>query len=502
MRGRDAKFLVPLVTASFVLRVFKIGSQSLWVDEILTLEKTIPKPGLTIWDYLKYNIQGPLHSFVVYCAHFVSTSDAWLRLPSAIAGAAAVYYFYRWTEIWLGRPIARLAALMLAVHPLHIQYSQEVRAYSFLVFFVTFSAYYLHRMLARETRSGTVAYVIGTGFAALSNFSAAFIYAVQSLIYIVRRGFSSQRLLRWILVSLAILVIISPWVYRIYAIIDVPKLVTPVKPGELSEEQRLRGGTTITASAIPYLMYTYSVGTTLGPSTRELHNETAITSVLREYALSVVWVAVIFGFLFVAGFWSLLRGAPTQALQAALYIFVPLILLLALNWQNAKAFNVRYLLVSLPAYVCVVAAGLRSLPRMARKLLTAAVFLTLLMSLGNYYFNPRYAKEDVRSAASYVSAGIQDNECVLAPTVGLVFKHYFTKPNTIYYISAHEGTPPAVVEERIARTMGDCDVVWYVRSREWDSDPAGEIPLALEKAYKETERVYGMTGVQVFKYER
>ncbi len=502
MKGKDATFLVPLVLASFVLRVFKIGSQSLWVDEILTLEKTIPKPGLAIWDYLPYNIQGPLHSFVVYCMHLVNGSDAWLRLPSAIAGAAAIYYFYRWTEIWLGRPIARIAAVILAIHPLHIQYSQEVRAYSFLVFFVTFSAYYFHRMLARETRGGIAAYIVGTGFAALSNFSAAFVYAVQSLIYLVRRGFSSRRLVTWVVVSLAILVIISPWVYRIVVVIDVPKLVTPVKPGELSETQRLRGSTTITPSAVPYLMYTYSVGTTLGPSTRELHTTATLASVMKEHALPVIWVAVVFGFLFVAGFWSLLRGAPAQAVQASLYIFVPLVLLLGLNWQNAKAFNARYLLVSLPAYVCVIAAGIRSLPRFPRKLAAAIVFPTLLISLSNYYFNPQYAKEDVRGAADYVNAHIEENECVLAPTVGLVFKHYFEKPNTIYYVSAPAGTPSAVTEERVARWMGECEVVWYVRSREWDSDPSGDIPRALGKTYRETESVYGMTGVQVFKYER
>lgn len=502
MKAKDAKFLVPVILVSLVLRAFRIGAQSLWVDEILTLEKTIPKPGLTIWDYLFYNLQGPLHSFVVWCIHFVSSSDAWLRLPSAIAGAAAVYYFYRWTEVWLGRPVARLATVILAIHPLHIQYSQEVRAYSFLVFFVTFSAYHFHRMLARETRSGIAAYIIGTAFAALSNFSAAFIYAVQSVIYVVRRGFSSRRLLRWVLVSLAILVIISPWVYRIYVVIDVPKLVTPVKPGELAEEQRLRGSTTVTPSAVPYLMYTYSVGATLGPSTRELHAATTLASVMKEHALAVVWVAVVFGFLFLAGFWNLLRGGPTQAGQAALYIFVPLVLLLALNWQNAKAFNARYLLVSLPAYVCVVAAGLRSLPGMSRKLATAAVVATLLVSLSNYYFNSRYAKEDVRGAASYVSANIEEGECILAPTVGLVFKHYFDKPNTIYYTAAPAGMPSAVVEKSLTRTIGECSVVWYVRGREWDSDPSGELSRALEKSYKETERVYGLTGVQVFKYER
>jgi hypothetical protein len=502
MNRKDARFLVILVVASLALRIFRIGSQSLWVDEIITLGKSIPKPGLTIWDYLKYNIQGPLHSLVVYCIHFVSVNDGWLRLPGAVAGAASVYYFYRWTELWLGKPIARLAAVMLAIHPLHIQYSQEVRAYSFLVFFVTFSGYYFQRMLARETRNETVPYVLGIGLAALSNFSAAFIYAVQSIVYIVRRGFSARRLARWLAVSLAILVIISPWVYRIYVVIDVPKLVTPVKPGELSEGERLRGGTTVTADAIPYLMYVFSVGTTLGPSTRELHAKTTVASVLRGHWLPVVWVALVFGCLVVAGFWSLGRGGGARSAQAALYIFVPLLLLLGLCWQNAKAFNVRYLLVSLPAYICVVSAGVLWLPGRLKKLVTVLVFLTLSLSLGNYYFNARYAKEDVRGAARYLETRIQEGECIVAPTVTEVFEHYFNKQNPVYRIGAPPGTSQRVVDENLSLKLGDCRAVWYVRSREWVNDPDGELSLALGRIYKETARFDGLAGVQMVKYER
>ncbi len=502
MNRRDTRFIFLLTAVAFALRAFKIGSQSLWVDEIITLGKSIPKPGLGIWDYLKYNLQGPLHAFVIYCIHFVSTGDGWLRLPSAVAGAASVYYFYRWTASWLGVPTARLAAVLLAVHPLHIQYSQEVRAYGFLVFFVTFSAYHLHRMLADESRRGAAAYVFGIALAALSNFSAAFIYAVHSIFYLVRRGFTSRRLGRWVAVSFAILVLISPWVYRIYVVIDVHKLVTPVKPGELSNEQRLRGETTITAAAIPYLFYVFSAGTSLGPSTRELHSRTTLPSVFRGHWLSVAWVALLFGSLAAAGLWGLARSSRARAVEAALYIVVPLVLLLALCWQNAKAFNPRYLLVSLPAFICLIAAGVRSLPGVTKPAAAVLVFATLLFSLGNYYFNPRYEKEDVRGAARYIEDNIQDGECVLAPTVAEVFEHYFQKPNRVYRTGAPAGTSRAALTEKLGSVFENCSGVWYVRSREWENDPNGDVSAALGAVYTGKETIEGFSGVELLRFER
>jgi mannosyltransferase len=502
MVRKDARFVTALVTGALALRLFKLGSQSLWVDEIISINKSIPKPGLGIWDYLKYNIQGPIHSLVVFLIHFVSVGDAWLRVPSVLAGVGAVYYLYRWAELWLGRPIARIAAIMLAVHPLHIQYSQEVRAYGFLVFFVTFAGYHFHRMLERESKRDAASYAVGTALAALSNFSAAFIYAVQSVLYLARRGFTARRIVRWIVVSLVILVLILPWVYRIWVVIDVHKLVTPVKPGELATEQRLRGETTVTADAIPYLFYVFSVGMTLGPSTRELHVRTGIAQVLRAHWVPIVWVVLVFGLLILAGLRTLRRMGGGRLFQALLYVLLPLALVLALNWQNAKAFNARYLLVSLPVFVSIVAAGIVGLPGFAKKAAIACVFATLAASLFNYYFNGAYAKEDIRDAARYVEDRIQPGDCVLAPTVGEVFEHYFRKSNTVCRVGASARPSPEVLAERLGTTLAACGRVWYVRSREWDNDPDGELAAVLGGMYRETARLEGLPGVVIVTYER
>jgi hypothetical protein len=188
--------------------------------------------------------------------------------------------------------------------------------------------------------------------------------------------------------------------------------------------------------------------------------------------------------------------------QAALYIVLPLALLLAISWQNAKPFNVRYMLVALPAYVCLVAAGLEALPFFWKRAAAVLVFVTLAVSLQNYYFNPRYAKEDVRGAARYVEARIAEGECVLAPIVTEVFQHYFGKPNPVRFVAAPAGIPRDVLEERLGRHLDGCGAVWFVRSRQWDSDPEGELIDALGRLYRETARTDEFTGVEIRKYER
>jgi hypothetical protein len=303
-------------------------------------------------------------------------------------------------------------------------------------------------------------------------------------------------------VSLAILILISRWVYRIRVVIDVQKLVTPVKPGELAAEERLRGETTVTADAVPYLLYVFSVGMSLGPSTRDLHLQAGMASVMHEHWAAIVWTALLFGLLALAGVWNLLRMGGGRCVQALLYVLVPLLLLLALNWQNAKAFNARYLLVSLPAYICIVAVGLSALPGSFKKAAMAFVFATLAVSLFNYYFNGRYAKEDIRGAARVVEDRIQTGECVLAPTVAEVFEHYFRKDNPVYRTGASSRPPRVILEERLEKTLAGCPKVWYVRSREWDNDPEGELAGALGRMYREAARIEGLPGVAIVAYER
>jgi uncharacterized membrane protein len=500
MKKNDLRFVLFSCAVALVLRLFRIDSQSLWIDEILTLKMSDPQPGLNIWDYARFNIHGPLHAFVVYLFRFISFNDGWLRVPSAIAGAAAVYYFYRWIGIWLGTRIARFATLLLVFHPLHIYYSQELRNYSFLFFFATFSSYYLHRLLGRRSRRDYVLYVLAIAGAALSNFSAAFLFVVHTVLYVVRKGSGAKRVARWVLVSIAILVLISPWVYRIYTYIDVGALVTPVMPGQISTTERLRGETTVSAAAIPFAIYSFSAGFSLGPSLRELHGDASMPSVIRGHFGTVLWVAVLFGSLAVRGLVCAVRRRLPWV-SVLLYLLMPMALTMLLSWQNAKVFNVRYVLVALPAYLSLVAIGLASLRTRWAALLSAAVVVTLAVSSVNYYYNGRYARENVRQAVRDLESRIGPEECIFVPSVREVVEYYFRKPNPVYAVFAPPGTSQERIDAQLDKLFANCDAFWYVRAREWVDDPGGRFLPALRERYSEME-VIEYEGVAVYHFAR
>jgi len=338
MSGKEKKIIVTILAAAALLRVFRIGRQSLWVDEILTLSVSDPKSGLTIWDYLKFNMHGPLHSFVVYLFNLINSSDGWLRLPSAAAGVAGVYYFFKWISLWIDRKTAMVGCLLLAVSPMHIYYSQELRNYSFLIMFAMIACCYFHEYLLNGKKRSLAGYCLAVALAALSNFTAAFLFAAHTLIYFMHKKIRKDTLLRWLLVSICILLLISPWVYRIYIVIDFSRLITPIMPGELSDTERLRGPTTITLSAVPYGFYALSSGFSLGPSLRFLHQRPDIMHVLRAYGFWISLVALSFGTVFVIGFWRFVKQRKYW-MELSIYILTPVTLTVLLCWQKCQGFQ-------------------------------------------------------------------------------------------------------------------------------------------------------------------
>ncbi len=499
MRWTTRRFLAAVSALALGLRLFRLGHQSLWVDEIFTLTVATPKPGYPIYQLLAHNVHGPLHTFVVYLFRFFGENDAWVRLPSALAGAASPGLLYAWTRRRVDERVARAAAVILALHPLHVWYSQELRNYAFLVAFACAAMVAFDRLCDAARRGEAfrpIRYALAMAGALLSNFSAAFLAAAQTLLWFARGGFTRRNVLRWVITALVVLVLIAPWAYRLWVILDVGRLVTPVSPGEIAPQERLRGETTFTLAAVPYAAWTFCAGFTLGPSLRELHVDPVLGDVVRRHAGEIAAVAIVFGVLALSG----IRGARRRGVAGMLsaYLVLPLVLCLFLAWQNAKAFNVRYVLVALPAWCVVLATGLEELPRRARVAVAAGALAVIAASLGNLYANPRYAREDVRGAMRYVEAHGASDDCVLAPTVVEVAQHYAVRPERVHAFYG-AGVSEESRRRQLDEAFAGCKTLWYVRARPWVEDADGWLLRELPRRGRETERIE-FAGVTLVRY--
>ncbi|WP_238613390.1 glycosyltransferase family 39 protein [Candidatus Oscillochloris fontis] len=138
MRRLQHPLVAPLVLFGFALalRLYHLDAQSLWLDEGSSWQvANLPWADL-LRDLVSPSAAYPLyHLLLKLWIMLAGDSEAMLRLPSALAGAAAVPVIYLAGRV--GNPHARLAplasALIAMVGPFPLWYAQEAKAYSLLL---------------------------------------------------------------------------------------------------------------------------------------------------------------------------------------------------------------------------------------------------------------------------------------------------------------------------------------------------------------------------------
>jgi mannosyltransferase len=182
--------LVGIVALGAGLRLWSLGRQSLWYDEWLTTEAIAGG-----WRDLASNVANreglPLPYFVILWpwSRLFGVSEAALRLPSALAGIAAIpAAAAACRELRLPRAAGRLAALIVAVHPTLVWYSQEARSYSFLALFGALSIWAMARVLNDgTTRSYLLWGGVGVGLVAAHYYGTFLVVAGAATLLLLRR---------------------------------------------------------------------------------------------------------------------------------------------------------------------------------------------------------------------------------------------------------------------------------------------------------------------------
>ena len=150
-RGALQLALLGLIVLGALLRFYGLGSQSLWVDEVMTLRAANVGGEMGLRTAL-WNIQGPFHTALVRWVSMFSTSEAALRCLSAVAGVAVIPVVYLLGRDMVDRKAGLMAAALLAVSPFAVWYSQEVRNYSFVILFAATSTLLAWRILTGRGR--------------------------------------------------------------------------------------------------------------------------------------------------------------------------------------------------------------------------------------------------------------------------------------------------------------------------------------------------------------
>jgi Dolichyl-phosphate-mannose-protein mannosyltransferase len=136
-RGRETWLLLALILLGFGLRVLRLEFQPLWWDEGYSVWFATHPLGQLV-ALTAQDIHPPLYYALLHgWTSLLGTGPVALRLLSVFAGVLLIPAVYRAARCMFSSRAALLAALLAAINPLAIFYSQEIRMYGLVALLST-----------------------------------------------------------------------------------------------------------------------------------------------------------------------------------------------------------------------------------------------------------------------------------------------------------------------------------------------------------------------------
>ena len=147
-------FILIVLLGTF-LRFYNIGAESFWLDEgatALTIKSHTVKEifyntatkGQILPEYYESSTDLPPYYVVLKIwSNIFGLSEASLRSLSAIFGSLSIIIVYLLSKELFNQKVSLIAALIMSLNTVMIEYSQEARLYSSLILIVLLSGYSL-----------------------------------------------------------------------------------------------------------------------------------------------------------------------------------------------------------------------------------------------------------------------------------------------------------------------------------------------------------------------
>lgn len=170
---KENYWLTIILIAAAILRIYHADFQSIWLDEILTMNNSNPKltlkqfyDGIMFWEFIPH-----LYFLVLrFLFEIFGFTTLVARVFSAIIGVVGVYAIYLFAKELFNKKSGLIAGALLCVNFFHISYSQEMRPYGMLFLFTVLAFYRLVIFIKKPTLLNAVFYGIFAGLIVNSHF--------------------------------------------------------------------------------------------------------------------------------------------------------------------------------------------------------------------------------------------------------------------------------------------------------------------------------------------
>ncbi len=500
--------LLILVLAAF-LRFYRLDAQSLWADEGNSVSLSGRSLDL-ITAGAAHDIHPPLYYYLLhFWMRVFGSSEFAVRALSALLGTALVYLTYllgrHLSNYWLGL----VAAFLSAISPFQVYYSQEARMYILLAALSALSVYSFLRFLEAEGSSTrnpkpktqnpylwAGLYILATTLSLYTHYSFPIVILMENLFYVIwlaisrRQGRGRGRVLRWVVIQLAIVAFYWPWL--------------PTAFRQVSNWPSISQ-----AHGLLFVVQEAFRLFSLGPAAGVQYTSFLLLG---------------FAAIFIAGVWPRTRRAIEHKslmphflvyLLPLFYCLFPVLMMYVLSLLR-PAYRPKFFLVGSPAFCLILAQGIIRLSKLAgtkhlitRYLLpvTCLIFITVASnrSLQNYYFDPQYARDDYRGIAQYIAVLEREGDAVLlnAPNQWEIFTYYYGRVSRgdtpVYPLPRSRPLDEAQTAEELTEIAAEHNRIFAVLWAVDESDPGRFVEGWLaERAYKALDTWYGGVRLAIY----
>lgn len=491
-------YLFTVTVAAVLVRLWYLTDRNIWYDEAVSISiARLPWSGL--WEVVtRKEANSGLYFLLLKTWMAFSESPAWVRGLSVIFGVATIPLLYSVARRLFGNTTGLLAAVILAVNPYHIRYSQETRGYALAALLAMASTWAFIRAVEGPSRSKWAIYILLIITSTYTHFFGGLVMAahyVSLLALPVRRWPWRSLLASALLVFAAVTPLFVFIAYR-----DVGQVSWIQKPGweqiyatffDLSGPAGVHRLGNLTPLPQNMLLRLYAVLVSIAAFF-------AVRAAIRSRRSFEVW--------------------PYVLLFS--WMFVPILLTLAISTKK-PIFLTRYLIVCLPAWALLAGLGLAKLHR-RWLMVTATAFIVILSMAANArprrnQFDPPY--HEWQNATAYVMSHAQRGD-------GVVFYHPYAVLPFEYYrreLGYSEAAAPELVypfrrdglllarnsaidyrelwpTTRTFQRIGAHQRIWYVMPT---NDDIGErVKAQLAQLFPTVHKVEGFGAISLTLYER
>ncbi len=396
---RYTQIAVIITFIAAFLRFFHLDFNSLWLDEAVTYN-IAQNSFIGIWKTTAGGeFNPPLFNWIEHLISFVGTSEWALRFIPALLGTLTVFLFY-----WIGREygsrgVGIIVAAFLATSPFHIMWSQDARAYTTMLFFLSLAFLFYGKAIDKNDCVNWLIFGFFSALAFWTHFYALIIVAVLFLFspYLLSAAKGGIGVLRNTFYALIL-----------FFILTLPLIVVMI------DLFILRTGSSPTYGIQGLDVITYS---------------------LLDLAGFNIIALVVLAVLFFSGVWyMILRNRKIAALTLGTVIIA---FLVSMFLSYRMPMEPRYLIILLPFLFLGIGYSSCTFSKYVKKetvLMVLLIFAVLLnaSTLEGYYTS--YTKDDLRTLSQEIHGFSQNNDIIV------LMPAYMTQPFNYYYDAKKDGT--------------------------------------------------------------